>query len=175
MEFSVRASIDILSRTPETLRTLTAGLGSDWVNQNEGGDSWSVFDIVGHLIHGEKTDWIPRAELMLSDNPDKKFVPFDRFAQFENSKGKSLESLLTNFESLRKANLEKLRSFNLQPADFQKTGIHPTFGEVTLAQLLSTWTVHDLNHLAQIARVMAVQYREAVGPWTKFLGILGTN
>jgi hypothetical protein len=174
MEFSLQSSIDLLSHTPETLHALTAGLGSEWVNQNEGGDSWTVFDIVGHLIHGEKTDWIPRAEQMLSDKADKHFVPFDRFAQFSNSKGKSFESLLAEFETLRKANLDKLRSFNLQPKDLQKTGIHPTFGEVTLEQLLATWTVHDLNHLAQITRVMAVQYKQAVGPWTAFLRVLGT-
>lgn len=175
MEFSLSAGINILSRTPGALRALTTGLEPAWIMQNEGGESWSVFDIVGHLIHGEKTDWIPRAEIILSGNPDKHFIPFDRFAQFENSKGKSFESLLATFETLRKANLEKLQTFNLQPADFQKTGIHPTFGEVTLEQLLATWTVHDLNHLAQIARVMAVQYREAVGPWTAFLKILGTD
>lgn len=173
MEFSLTTSLDILSRTPIILRTLTTGLDSAWIRTNEGGESWSVYDIIGHLIHGEKTDWIPRTERILSDNPDKRFISFDRFAQFNDSKGKHIETLLTEFETLRKANLQKLRSFNLQPADFLKTGIHPTFGEVSLEQLLATWTVHDLNHLAQIARVMAVQYREAVGPWTAFLGILG--
>ena len=172
MTFSLDRTVEILERTPTTLQCLIAGLNSDWTSANEGPDTWSVFDIIGHLIHGEKTDWIPRAEQILSDNDDKLFTPFDRFAQFENSRNRDLASLLSEFAELRQANIEKLKSFNLTDTDLQKTGIHPSFGSVTLEQLLATWAVHDLNHLSQIARVMAKQYKDAVGPWIEFLGIL---
>lgn len=172
MTFSLDRTVEILERTPTTLQCLITGLNSDWTSANEGPDTWSVFDIIGHLIHGEKTDWIPRAELMLSDKDDKLFTPFDRFAQFENSRNRDLASLLTEFAELRQANIEKLKNFNLTDTDLQKTGIHPSFGSVTLQQLLATWAVHDLNHLSQIARVMAKQYKDAVGPWIEFLGIL---
>lgn len=172
MKFSLTKSIEILERTPETLSLFLRDLSEDWTSQNEGGESWTVYDIIGHLIHGEKTDWMIRAELILSDETDKQFIPFDRFAQFKNSKGKSLASLLTEFSELRKANLEKLRKLNIEKDDLEKTGIHPVFGSVTLSQLLSAWVVHDLNHLAQIARVMAKQYQEQVGPWTAFLKIV---
>lgn len=172
MDFSINRSIEILERTPGSLHAFTAGLDPAWTSQHEGPGTWSVFDIIGHLIHGEKTDWMPRTELILSDKTDKHFVPFDRFAQFENSKGKRFDELLTEFEHLRKHNIERLRGYKLSIADLQKTGMHPTFGTVTLQQLLATWAVHDLNHIAQIARVMAKQYRDAVGPWTAFLGIL---
>lgn len=147
-------------------------ISEDWTYQNEGPDTWSVFDVVGHLLHGEKTDWIPRATLILSDRADKTFEPFDRFAQYETSKGKNIQMLLEEFRDARKESLAELRRLNISDADLQKTGIHPTFGEVTLAQLLSTWVVHDLNHVSQIARIMAKQYKEEVGPWTAFLRIL---
>ena len=174
MTFSLDRTIEILERTPAALQCLIAGLNSDWTSSNEGPDTWSVFDIIGHLIHGEKTDWIPRAELILSTKDDKLFTPFDRFAQFENSRNRDLASLLSEFAELRQANIEKLKNFNLTDTDLLKTGIHPSFGPVTLKQLLATWAVHDLNHLSQIARVMAKQYKDAVGPWTEFLGILKT-
>ena len=175
MQFSIRHSIEILERTPDVLARLTQGLSDDWTRQNEGGESWSVFDVVGHLVHGEITDWIPRAEIILSDKDNKTFEPFDRFAQFETSKGKSLDDLLMEFKYLRAVNLSKLRDFQITDADLQKTGIHPSFGIVTLEQLLSTWVVHDLNHIVQISRVMAKQYKESCGPWNAFLSVLGQS
>lgn len=173
MEFSLEKSLEILEQTPKTLNILLGRLSSDWTMQNEGGETWTVFDVIGHLIHGESTDWIKRVEIILSDKTNKNFTPFDRFAQFSSSKNKSLEQLLNEFEAKRNENLELLRSWNITPNDFNKTGIHPTFGEVTLSQLLSTWTVHDLNHIAQITRIMAHQYKSAVGPWIEYLRILG--
>ena len=172
MNFTLGKSLEILERTPDVLSSLLQNLSYDWTSPNEGGETWSAYDIVGHLIHGEKTDWIPRAEIILSGKTDKSFEPFDRFAQFEESKGKSLAQLLDEFKRLRKKNLELLRSKKLIDKNLEERGIHPDFGEVTLSQLLSTWVVHDLNHIAQIARVMAKQYKEEVGPWIKYLGIL---
>ena len=172
MNFSLTRSIEILERTPDTLIVLLQNLSDDWTLPNEGSATWSVYDIVGHLIEGEKTDWIPRMEIMLSGNMDKTFEPFDRFAQLEHSKGKSLTQLLDEFKSLRTKNLEYLRSKELTNNIYEETGIHPQFGKVTLAQLLATWTVHDLNHIAQIARVMAKQYIAEVGPWKAYLKIL---
>ncbi|MES2773218.1 MAG: DinB family protein [Bacteroidota bacterium] len=172
MNFSPEASIEILENTPGVLIALLQNVSAEWVSNNEGGDTWTVYDIIGHLIHGEKTDWIPRMEMILSDKPEKTFEPFDRFAQFEASKGKSLATLLAEFKKLRQENIECLRSKKLTTSDLELTGIHPAFGEVTLSQLLSTWTVHDLNHIAQISRVMAKQYKTEVGPWVAYLGIL---
>ncbi|MBL7776093.1 MAG: DinB family protein, partial [Saprospiraceae bacterium] len=148
------------------------GLSDAWLFENEGPDTWSPFDIVGHLIHGEKTDWIPRMRIILSDGPDKTFTPFDRFAQFEASKGKTLRQLLGEFRDLRAANLNILRATPIGPDELAKTGIHPAFGPVTLEQLLATWTVHDLGHIAQVSRVLAKQYRSAVGPWEAYLPVL---
>ena len=172
MTFSLDKSIEILEKTPEVLSSMLQTLSSEWTSHNEGGDTWRVYDVVGHLIHGEKTDWMPRIEIILSNEPDKTFESFDRFAQFEASKGKSLAQLLDEFRRLRKMNLEKLHSLALIEMDSTKTGIHPSFGEVTLSQLISTWVVHDLNHITQISRVMAKQYKEAVGPWIDYLRIL---
>lgn len=171
MEYNLQQSIEILSRTPDVLQALLQNLNEDWTQNNEGGESWSPFDVLGHLIHGENTDWMARVEIILSDG-DKNFVPFDRFAQFEESKGKNLMQLLDEFREARNRNLAKLLAENITPADFSKTGIHPKFGEVTLEQLLSTWTAHDLGHIGQIVRVMAKQYKEAVGPWREFLPIM---
>ncbi|NNE26431.1 MAG: DinB family protein [Saprospiraceae bacterium] len=162
----------LLHKTPVILRSMLSDLSDDLIFSNEGGESWSPFDIVGHLIHGEKTDWIPRTEIILSDDKDKNFIPFDRFAQFENSKGKTLPMLLDEFESLRAANLKTLSSLNLSPLEYQKTGIHPEFGEVSLQQLISCWVAHDLGHIYQISRVLAFQYKNDVGPWVKYLRIL---
>ncbi len=172
MNFTLTKSIEILERTPGVLTEMLQNLSPEWTSNNEGGDTWSVFDIVGHLIHGEKTDWIPRVEIILSDKTDKRFVPFDRFAQFEESKGKSLTQLLDEFKRLRKKNIEHLCSKNLTRENTGEKGIHPAFGEISLAQLLSAWTVHDLNHIAQISRVMAKQYKAEVGPWVEYLKIL---
>jgi len=172
MNFTLEKSLEILERTPGLLLIMLQNISADWTSANEGGETWSAYDIIGHLIHGEKTDWIPRTEIILSANSDKAFTPFDRFAQFENSKGKSLHQLLKEFKLLRESNVEHLRSKKLTGKDLEKTGIHPAFGEVTLLQLLSTWVVHDLNHIAQISRVMAKQYKTEVGPWTAYLRIL---
>ena len=165
-------SVEILERTPVVLKNLLEGLSVEWTSNNEGGETWSAYDVIGHLIHGEKTDWLTRVELILSENAEKKFQPFDRFAQFENSKGKTLKQLLHEFTEVRSANIKRLKSLNITERDLEKTGVHPTFGEVTLSQLLSTWTVHDLDHISQIARVMAKQYKNEVGPWIEFLKIL---
>jgi uncharacterized damage-inducible protein DinB len=172
VNFSLEKSIQILERTPEVLHLMLSNLSDDWTTKNESEGTWSVYDIIGHLIHGEKTDWMPRAEIILSENADKNFRPFDRFAQFEESKGQSLTQLLEEFKNLRKKNIDELRSKKITEQKFALTGIHPAFGEVSLSQLLSTWVVHDLNHIAQISRVMAKQYKAAVGPWVEYLGIL---
>ena len=174
MNFTVEKSIEILERTPEVLETMLKGVSADWTENNEGGETWSVFDVLGHLVHGEKTDWMARTEIILSDAPDKKFKPFDRFAQFEDSKGKTLSQLLDEFKQLRKKNVEVLRSKKLIDKIYGEIGIHPAFGEVTLAQLLATWTVHDLDHISQISRIMAKQYKEDVGPWKEYLKILNS-
>jgi hypothetical protein len=172
LNFTIEKSIEILDHTPDVLDTMLQNISADWTSHNEGGETWSVYDIIGHFIHGEKTDWVPRAAIILSENPDKKFVPFDRFAQFTESKGKSLVQLLEEFKTLRIKNIEYLRSKKLTEIDLKQKGIHPAFGEVTLSQLLAAWVVHDLNHISQIARVMAKQYKEAAGPWTAYLKIL---
>ena len=171
MNFSLSKSIEILERTPDVLNAMLYNISNDWTSNNEGGESWSVYDIVGHLIHGEKTDWIPRMEIILSDKPEKKFDLFDRFAQFEESKVKSLPQLLDEFKQLRTKNIAQLLSKKITPENLEEKGVHPAFGEITLAQLLSTWTVHDLNHIAQISRVMAKQYKPEVGPWVEYLKI----
>ncbi|MBX7046552.1 MAG: DinB family protein [Ignavibacteria bacterium] len=172
MDFSLEKSMEILERTPNVIKELLDGLSGDWTMQNEGGDTWTPYDVLGHLIHGELADWIGRTDIILSDGPDKNFKPFDRFAQFEESKGKTLKDLIGEFMILRIMNLQKLKERNITENDLNKTGIHPVFGEVTLKQLLSTWAVHDLNHLAQIARTMAYQYKDEVGPWREYLRIV---
>jgi len=172
MNFSISPSLKILSRTPHVLESLLKDLPDEWIYNNEGEDTWSPFDIVGHLIHGEKTDWMSRLEIILDQDPDKRFKPFDRFAQFEDSKGKSLDELLSQFKSLRQTNLERLNSLNITDKMLDYTGVHPDFGKVTLRELLSTWVVHDLGHIAQISRVMAKQYKAEVGPWIPYLPIL---
>lgn len=172
MNFSLAQSIEILERTPMILTAWLDGLSPEWTSANEGPDTWSAYDIVGHLIHGEKTDWITRAEIILSDQPDKTFKPFDRFAQFEDSKDKTLRQLLTSFAELRAKNIKKLQSLNISEQNLNRTGIHPAFGTVTLVQLLSTWAVHDLDHISQIARVLAKRYKEDTGPWVAYLKIL---
>src|SRR5262249_47273200 len=135
-------------------------------------ETWSAYDIVGHLIHGEKTDWIKRLEIILNDGPEKNFTPFDRFAQFEESKGKTMEQLLDEFQTIRDQNIRILKSKNITENDYPKTGIHPAFGTVTLVQLLSTWTAHDLAHINQVTRVMAKRYLHEVGPWREYITIL---
>jgi DinB superfamily len=172
MKFDLDKSIEILERTPKVIEDMLNGVSEDWVVKNEGPDTWSPYDIVGHLIHGEKTDWIARVEIILSDKPNKKFQTFDRFAQFRESEGKTLQMLIDEFKTLRKKNIIKLRLKEIDSVDLTMKGIHPAFGKVTLKQLLSTWVVHDLNHIAQIARVMSKQYKTEVGPWIDYLPIL---
>ena len=173
MDFSLQKSIEVLERTPVVIKDLLENISDDWSISNEGRETWSPYDIVGHLIHGDNTDWMNRVEIILSVGNVKNFKPFDRFAQFKESKGKTLNSLLDEFAMLRNNNLDKLKSKKITEIDLDKTGIHPSFGEVTLRQLLlSAWTVHDLNHIAQISRVMAHQYKDQVGPWIEYLRIL---
>jgi hypothetical protein len=163
----------VLARTPGVLKELLDGLPEAWTKSNEGPETWTPYDVVGHLIHGERTDWIPRARLHLAESGPKIYEPFDRFAQFRESRGKSLSELLGTFADLRRGNLETLRGLRLTPEDMTKTAIHPDLGLVTLEQLLATWVVHDLAHIRQIARVMAKQYTDAVGPWRKYMPVLG--
>ena len=172
MEFNIQSALPLLERTPFVIDTMLRNLDEQWIINNEGGDTWTAFDIVGHYIHGEKTDWIPRMNLILSDNPDKRFTPFDRFAQFTESKGKSLNQLLDEFKILRAQSIEQLKSVQLTGESLNRTGIHPKFGSVTLKQLLAAWVVHDLTHIHQLSRVMAKQYEIEVGPWKEFLGVL---
>jgi uncharacterized damage-inducible protein DinB len=171
MDFDLEKATEILERTPGVLRSLLQDLSADWTQPNEGTDTWSPYDVVGHLIHGERTDWIVRAKLIL-DQKHEPFTPFDRFAQFRESDGKSLDELLDEFETIRRQNLESVASWRLTDAQLSLEGTHPVFGAVTLRQLLSTWVAHDLAHIGQIVRVMAKQYGNAVGPWRAYLPIL---
>ena len=170
LTFDLEKSLEILERTPAVLDALLANLSHEWTSGNEGTDTWSPYDIVGHLIHGEKTDWIPRIRLIL-DGSQAPFPPFDRFAQFNESKGKSLAVLLKEFAILRELSLAELKRMRITTDHLQLTGQHPELGMVTLQQLLATWTTHDLSHLSQIARVMTKQYRDEIGPWITYMGI----
>ena len=171
MKFTIAHTLRVLEQTPITLSALLAHLPEEWVKANEGEDSWSAFDIVGHLIHGEKTDWMERLKIILFQ-AKKHFEPFDRFAQFEISKGKTIHELLDEFNAIRNKNLVYLSSLKINNQQLQQTGIHPEFGKVTLQQLLATWVTHDLGHLAQITRVLAKQYKNEVGPWKAYIPIL---
>ncbi|MEP6703367.1 MAG: DinB family protein [Acidobacteriota bacterium] len=189
MKFDISRSIEVLAATPPTLRALLGGLSEEWTHglpdlpdplsaasTEQGGGlkkEWQPYDIVGHLIHGELTDWIPRAQIILAKGDDPTFVPFDRFAQFENSAGRSLAQLLNEFEKLRAENIDLLRSWNLNDDQLSLEATHPELGRVTLRQLVATWVVHDLNHLRQIATAMAKRYETEVGPWQEYLSILG--
>lgn len=172
--YDIVAVADILDRTPDVLRAMLEGQPDRAVRASEGGESWSPFDVVGHLIHGEKTDWIPRLQIILSEGESRPFDPFNRFAQFEASRGKSIDDLLDGFQALRAANLETLVSLLATGIDLYAAGTHPELGRVTAGELLSTWAVHDLGHIAQIARVMARHPGGVVGPWRSYLSILGT-
>ena len=172
MECQPEHAIEVLSQTPATLRALLQNLSDPWTHINVGKETWSAYDVVGHLIHGEETDWIPRAKIILQHGPSRPFEPFDRFAQFEQSQGQSLETLLEKFARLRQRNLEILKQMSITPAQWELRGAHPELGTVTLRQLLAAWVVHDLDHIGQIVAVMAKQYTEAVGPWKAYLPIL---
>jgi hypothetical protein len=170
--FNLDNSVDVLRRTPETLQALLAALPDPFVRGNEGPETFNPFDVVGHLIDGEETDWMTRARIILSDRADKSFTPYDRFRHRARNTGRTLASLLSEFARLRAENLAELNGWQLREAQLDLTGIHPTFGAVTLRELLAAWVVHDLGHIAQIARVMAKQYRDEVGPWTPFMPVL---
>ncbi len=174
IEFELQEAVPILRQTPATLRSLLGELPDRWVESSGDRSHWHPYDILGHLIHGERADWIPRARIILEQGTERSFDPFDREAMFDASRGESLGTLLTEFEALRNSNLEILESWHLSESDFEKEGIHPDFGPVTLGQLLSTWAVHDLNHIFQITRVLACNYRDEVGPWIKHLAVLQT-
>jgi len=171
MEFALDLSIDVLRRTPGALREMLSGVAEPWARGTEGPETFSPFDVIGHLIDGEETDWVPRALLILARGPAR-FEPYDRFRHQARNAGRSLESLLDEFARLRAANLELVRSWRLTPADLDLPGQHPALGRVTLRQLLAAWVVHDLGHVAQAARVMAKQYKEAVGPWVPYMPVL---
>ncbi len=172
MEHSLESTISLLTPTPAAFDTLLRDLPETWTFRNEGENTWSAFDIVGHLIHGERTDWVPRARMILQFGETRTFEPFDRWGHMRECQGKSLGQLLDEFARLRTENLEGLRALNLRPEDLERRGRHPALGVVTLSELLATWAAHDLTHLHQISRVMAHQYREAVGPWGRFLGVM---
>ncbi|WP_299277225.1 DinB family protein [uncultured Psychroserpens sp.] len=170
--FNLNEAINILERTPETVSSLLNGLPEPWIKSNEGENTWSPYDIIGHFIHGEKTDWMARAKIILSTSNTKTFEPYDRFAQQREDQNRPISELLNTFKILRDQNLMTLKSLNLGVDELNKTGIHPELGVVTLQQLLSAWVVHDLAHLAQINRVMAKQYATNVGVWKAYMGIL---
>jgi hypothetical protein len=172
MKFDLDRSVEVLTSTPTTLRSMLLGLSGEWAQSSDDPDSWQPFDVLGHLIHGEETDWIPRARIILAQGSDRTFLPFDRVAQFERSKGKTLVELIDEFARLRTENLEILRSWELVEDELDLEGTHPELGSVTLRQLLATWVVHDLTHVRQIATVLALKYDGQVGPWREYLSIL---
>lgn len=172
MTYDLQLSIELLSRTPMVLKSLLSGLSNRWIMNNEGENTWSPYDVVGHLIHLEKTNWMNRVLLILSNDQNKTFNPINRFAQMNWEQQISIEELLSDFKELRAANLKDLRALQLDDADLLKSGFHPEFGEVKLKQLLATWVAHDLDHIYQICRVMAKQYDSEVGPWMDYLKIL---
>ena len=172
MDFNLAEGMAVLERTPHAFRAMLDGLSPAWTDATEGPETWSQYVIVGNLIHAERTDWIPRAQIILAQGPERRFTPYDRFAQLHESQGKSLADLLDEFARLRAANLSTLAGWRLTDAQLALEGLHPEFGAVTLRQLLATWVAHDLGHIAQTARVMAKQYRDAIGPWRAYLPIV---
>ncbi|HYI95599.1 MAG TPA: DinB family protein [Bryobacteraceae bacterium] len=172
MEHDLNNTITLLDRTPATLSALLRDLPKTWTTQNEGENTWNPFDVIAHLVHCESTDWMVRARMVLQSGENETFEPFDRLGHQHYSRDKSLEQLLDEFARLRSANVSELRAMNLRKEDLEKRGRHPVFGSVTLSELLSTWAAHDLNHLHQLSRVMAHQFRSAVGPWGVYLGVL---
>lgn len=165
-------TVSLLAQMPAVLQALLRELGETWTNRNEGSDTWTPFDVIGHLVYAERTDWMPRVRMILEHGESKQFEPFDRLGMQRESKGKSLGLLLDEFSQIREQNLADLAALNLHQADLAKRGRHPQFGPVTLGQLLATWAAHDLTHLHQLSRIMAHQYREAVGPWSVYLGVM---
>ena len=171
-EFTLTDGIAVLERTPAVLGALLGGLSTEWTAATEGEGTWSPYDVVGHLIHGERTDWIVRAQIILAQGVERRFTPFDREAQFRESRGRPIGHLLDEFAELRAANLATLSRWGLSEAQLALTGEHPAFGEVTLGQLLATWVAHDLGHVAQVTRVMAKRYKDTVGPWRAYLPVM---
>jgi hypothetical protein len=172
MKYSIERSIEILERTPAVLNTLLSGIDDDWVMDNEGPETFSPYDVIGHLVHGEKTDWTARTKRILEFGDTKTFDLWNRFAQYEESKGKTLQQLLDEFGEIRRENIVWFKSLKLTEVELDRKGMHPKLGSVTLRNLLATWVVHDLTHIAQITRVMAKQYKEEMGPWPEFFRIL---
>ena len=172
MEHDLRQTVSLLTRTPAVLDTLLRDLPDAWTLRNEGDTTWSAFDVIGHLIHAERADWMPRVRMVLQSGESQTFEPFDRKGDSRERQGKSLEQLLDEFARLRSENVGELSALNLQQEDLERRGRHPAFGAVALSELLATWAVHDLTHLHQISRVMAYQYQDAVGPWSVYLGVL---
>jgi hypothetical protein len=172
MEHNISHTMLLLARTPPVLNALLRDLPETWTARNEGDNTWTAFDVVGHLIHGEQVDWMPRAKILLEFGETRAFDPFDRLGHVRKSEGKSLGELLDEFAAVRSKSLDELRALNLQPEDFDRRGRHPALGVVTLSQLLAAWAGHDLTHLHQISRIMAHQYRESVGPWSAYLGVM---
>ena len=172
MEFELSKTLPVLERTPRVLRELLAGLPDEWIRATEGPETWSPFDVVGHLIHGERTDWMTRVEIILREGEARAFPPFDRLAMFDSSRGQTLDQLLDTFAALRGANLERLRALDLGGDDLRRVGRHPELGTVRLAQHLATWVAHDLSHIGQIVRTMGRQYTDEVGPWRAYLPML---
>jgi hypothetical protein len=172
IEHRLDDTISLLARTPAALDALLRDLPETWTFRNEGEDTWNAFEVIGHLIHGERTDWLPRVRTVLRFGETRAFEPFDRAGHVREIQGKSLAQLLDEFAAVRSHNLDELRALNLQQEDLARRGRHPALGTVTLSELLSTWAAHDLTHLHQISRVMAHQYREAVGPWRSYLGVM---
>lgn len=172
MDFDIQTARPLLARTPDVLNALLRDLPDVWITNNEGPDTWSPFDVIGHLLHGERSDWIPRVEHILKHGDTVAFTPFDRFAQFNASKGKSLSELLDDFSEARASSLRRLDELALTPDDMSRGGLHPALGKVALSQLLATWTTHDLDHIVQVSRCMARNYAEAVGPWREYLRIV---
>lgn len=172
MEHNLHHTIALLTRTPAALDALLRDLPETWTLRNEGENTMSAFDVVGHLIHGERSNWMPRTRMLLQFGETQTFVPFDRWGHLGGSQGKALAELLDEFSRLRTENLGELHALNLRPEDFARRGRHPAFGAVTLSELLAAWAAHDLTHLHQISRIMAHQYRQAVGPYSAYLGVL---
>jgi len=168
----LQEAVAILERTPAALDAMLRGLPDGWIQAHEGGETWSPFDVIGHLIHGEQTDWLARVRIILEHGEARPFDKFDRLAQFADSPARSLDALLEEFAALRRANLRDLAALQLGPADLARTGTHPAFGRVTLGQLLATWVAHDLDHVVQISRVIARQYSDEVGPWRAYLRVI---
>ncbi len=172
MKDHLQDTIALLTCTPSALNALLRDLPETWTLRNEGENTWSAFDVVGHLIHNDRTNWIPRAKVILQHGEAQPFPPFDRLGHLRATQGKSLPELLDEFAAVRSESLDQLRALNLRPEDLDRRGQHPSLGSATLSQLLATWAAHDLNHLHQLSRVMAYQYRDAVGPWSRYLGVL---